>query len=98
LAHLKEVLQMDMDNLVKPYCRVDTNADDTVIKALMAGALQKAHVYLNREFEAEAPELDDIKLACLQAIAFWYENRGDTSKLPPEALDILKYYRFEPGF
>jgi uncharacterized phage protein (predicted DNA packaging) len=98
LAHLKTVLTLDLNTLVKPYLRVEHNADDELIKALMAAALQKSHVYLCREFEAQAEELDDIKLACLQAIAYWYENRGDTAKLPPAAIDLLQNYRFEPGF
>jgi hypothetical protein len=98
MPHLKDVMQLDIETVVKPYCRVETAADDGVIKLLTAAAIQKAHVYLCREFAETDPALDDIKLGCLTAIAYWNENRGDTAKLPPNAIDLLQEYRFEPGF
>lgn len=95
---LKDVLQLDINTLVKPYCRIETEADNAIVTLLTENAIQLADQFLCREFVANAPELANIKLGCLQAIAFWYENRGDTGKLPPAALELLKMYRFEPGF
>lgn len=95
---LKDVLTLDMDGLVKPYLRVDHSAEDDILKVLVGAAIKQADDYLNREIQDDAEELANIKLACLQAIAKWYENRGDTSTLPPEAKDILNLYRYEPGF
>lgn len=95
---LKDVLQLDVETLVKPYCRIESAADNAIVQLLTDNAIELADQYLCREFEINAKELANIKLGCLQAVAFWYENRGDTGSLPPTALEILKLYRFEPGF
>ena len=95
---LKDVINLDVELLVKPYCRIETDADNAVIELLTDAAIQKADDYLCRDFEAGARELANIKLGCLQAVAYWYENRGDTASLPPAAIEQLKPYRFEPGF
>jgi hypothetical protein len=98
LAALKDVLTIDQESIVKPYLRVEHSADNALIKLLTDAAIQKADEFLNREFPINSGELSNIKLGCLQAVAYWYENRGDTANLPPSAVDLLQQYRFEPGF
>lgn len=95
---LKDVLQLDVNVTVKPYLRVETAADDVIITLLTEAAIQRAEDLLNREFPLDAPELHTIRLALLQTIAFWYENRGDTQAMPAFAVNELLKYRFEPGF
>lgn len=96
---LKDVVKLDdINEVVKPYIRVEHNADDVIIELITNAVIARADTFLNREFPVFAEELHDIRLILLQAIAHLYENRGDLNELPQPIMDALRKYRFEPGF
>lgn len=92
---LKDSLSLDLED-VKKYLRVEFDHDNRLIENLIASALEFVDHELNRRWEpgkVPAP----IKIAVLQIIAWWYENRGDQDGMPSFAEDVISRYRFIPG-
>lgn len=93
---LKDSLPLTVEANVKPFLRIEHDADDATLELLLEAAYDRAEHTLNRGWEAgKVPA--DIKLSILQIIAFWNENRGDTSAIPEQAEKTLHRYRFLPG-
>lgn len=99
----------------KNWLRIDHNHDDVLIDNILDGALDFVDSYLNNDFlDADGYELpipSEIRIAVLQLVAVWYENRTDTIQSYSGQFnirrgmsqtfgikDILNKYRLEPGF
>lgn len=79
----------------KVYLKVEHDLENDLITDLTQAAIEEVGSYLNRDWlQGEYPAA--VKMAVLEAVAFWYENRGD-SDLPDIAKDRLEKLRFLPG-
>lgn len=58
---------------VKSYLRIENDAEDGLIAAMIGQAKEAAEDFCRREFTEEMPEA--VKLACLIFVSHWYENR-----------------------
>lgn len=83
-------------------CRIDGGEEDSLLKTYAGAAKSRAENYINRSLYDEAvPEsdtdglviTDDIKLALMLAVGFWYENR-ESQALPSGFKSLLEPYRF----
>jgi hypothetical protein len=99
---LKDSLNLTLEETMA-YLRIDPQPDDPEADAirqdvqdLLDAALARADHTLNRGWEpGKVPA--DIKLAVKQLIAFWDQNRGDTSSTPEQVENTFERYRFLPG-
>lgn len=97
---------------IKAQCRLDVDFDhENDLLTLIGGAAEKRVIsYTNRNLYADAvPETDpdgllledDIKLAMLQLVSHWYENRSsvsdfEQSEVPMSFYFLVGPYRFIP--
>lgn len=88
--------------------RIDekSSADDALLTLYAKAAREKTENYLNRPvFDEEVPEMNPdgivmntlIKLAVMQLVCFWYDNREQGDSLPKGFHQLLKAYRIRPG-
>lgn len=89
---------------LKQQCRIDGDQEDSLLMTYARAAKQRAENYLNRPLYDEAvPEevseglaiSEDIKLAIMLAVGFWYDNRQADS-LPAGFYSLLSPYRHIP--
>ncbi|MBS0878584.1 MULTISPECIES: head-tail connector protein [unclassified Tatumella] len=89
---------------VRLHCRIDDDAEDSLLTAYITAAASRAGNYLNRTLYAdEVPDTDsdglliagEIKQALLLAVGFWYGNR-EAQALPDGFYLLLAPYRYIP--
>ncbi|EQB98650.1 head-tail connector protein [Photorhabdus temperata] len=89
---------------LRAQCRIDTDEEDSLLTTYAKAARQRAENFINRPlFDDRVPDdiseglviTDDIKLAIMLAVGFWYENR-EPKALPAGFKNLLEPYRFIP--
>ncbi|MBD1229126.1 head-tail connector protein [Xenorhabdus griffiniae] len=91
---------------LRKQCRIDggNDLDDDLLLTYRGAAKKRAENYLNRTlYEDEIPEIDpdglmisdDIELAIMLTVGYWYENR-EAQSLPTGFKALLEPYRFIP--
>ena len=89
---------------VRLHCRIDDDAEDSLLTDYINAAVSRAANYLNRKLYAdEVSDTDsdglliagEIKLALLLAVGFWYGNR-EAQELPDGFYLLLAPYRYIP--
>jgi uncharacterized phage protein (predicted DNA packaging) len=98
-------MELDMKPTIdelRLQCRIDGDEEDSLLTTYAGAAKARAENYINRTLHEEAvPEndsdglviTDDIKLAIMLAVGFWYENR-ESQALPSGFKALLEPYRF----
>ncbi|CAI2037052.1 uncharacterized phage protein (possible DNA packaging) [Serratia fonticola] len=91
---------------LKLQCRIDADwtEEDDLLKGYAGAARKRAENFINRKlYDDTVPEedndglviSDDIKLAIMLAVGFWYDTRTPTN-LPAGFSSLLEPYRFIP--
>lgn len=89
---------------VRLHCRIDDDAEDSLLTDYITAAIGRAGNYLNRTlYEDEVPDTDsdglliagEIKLALMLAVGFWYGSR-EAQELPDGFYLLLAPYRYIP--
>lgn len=89
---------------VRLHCRIDDEAEDSILTDYITAAVSRAGTYLNRTlYDGDVPDTDsdglaitgEIKLALLLAVGFWYGNR-EAQELPDGFYLLLAPYRYIP--
>lgn len=81
---------------IKNYLQIEHTEDDMLLLSLEKAATEFIKNYTNQSFTPDVPHV--IKIAHLQMIHHWYDNRspvtrGSTVELPLMARAILDTYR-----
>jgi hypothetical protein len=96
---LKDSLTLTIEADIKPHLRIEHELlpeEETILNDLLDAAYGRAEHTLNRGWEPGTVPAE-VKLAIKQLVAFWYENRGDTSTTPEHVERTFSRYRFLPG-
>ena len=89
---------------LKMQCRIDSDEEDELLNTYASAAKSRAENYMCRMlYEKTVPDSDpdgllvsdDIKLAIMLAVGFWFENRTP-AVLPQGFFLLLQPYRFIP--
>lgn len=89
---------------LRHQCRIDAEDDEQLLLMYANAAKKRAENYINRilyddvvpiEDETGLSISDDIKLAIMLAVGFWYENR-EPQALPAGFFYLIDPYRFIP--
>ncbi|MDX7988772.1 phage gp6-like head-tail connector protein [Xenorhabdus sp. 12] len=93
-------------DLLRQQCRIDSDnhTEDNLLDTYARAAIKRAESYLNRRlYENAVPKedqdgllaTDDVALAIMLAVGYWYENR-EAQSLPTGFKALLEPYRFIP--
>ncbi|KZQ32623.1 head-tail connector protein [Enterobacter kobei] len=89
---------------LRGQCRVDSEDEDDLLQLYAAAAKQRAESYLCRKlYDETVPDEDpeglvigdDVKLAIMLAVGFWYSSR-EASVLPQGFYLLIQPYRYIP--